>query len=146
MARSARPELHREDRRRRTYGPRPGRGDRRGCALAARRDDAGLMLLVDDLTLAKCGQALAPVLERLGGESGPVRHFAHDTQRMGAAVRAGWVAGELPVGDVRIVLEPAQRLHFEYTRKGARRELGRELGSKPSTIPKRGEVDVVHHH
>ena len=63
---------------------------------------------VDDLAsfiLADRRQPVTPCLKRRGGLSRPVGHLAHDPERLSGAVGPGWVAGELLVGHVWVVLE-----------------------------------------
>src|SRR5690348_12792405 len=88
---------------------------------------------VDDLAALVCAdgaQPVAPGAKGLRSLADPVVHLGDDPQRFPAAVGTGGVAGELLVGDVRVVLVGAGRLDEVDARSGvARRELGGEAGA-----------------
>lgn len=64
-----------------------------------------------------------------------------DPQRRGAAIGPRGIAGELLVGDVRVVLVRTDRLHRVDPRaRLTSRELSRDLGSEPGAVDERREA------
>ena len=116
-------------------------------ATPARRLLSSLLVLDHvEALLAQAGEVVEHPLQHLGGMALPLLNFVDHAHRVWRAVRAGDVAGEPLVGDVRVVLErPSGLDHVDAAERVAPGAFPRQLGRPHGRLEQCGEVDVVRH-